>query len=195
MAAVGMNGKASRSSGENEKKVMEMYFNYNKTLYQLHKIGLMAGYSWEENNDNDGFSATTSNFFNDELTYYNLGMANTIDSNSVGSWSYSTLRMISFFGRANYAFADKYLLQATVRRDGSSAFGNNNRWGTFPSASIAWRASEEPFIKIWNYLMTLKVRAGYGVSGNLYGFRFVTASAVYGSTGWFTTLQAASPHI
>lgn len=194
MAAVGMNGKASRSSGENEKKVMEMYFNYNKTLYQLHKIGLMAGYSWEENKDNNGFSATTSNFFNDELSYYNLGMANTIDSNSVGSWSYSTLRMISFFGRANYAFADKYLLQATVRRDGSSAFGKNSRWGTFPSASVAWRLSEEPFVKNLGIFDDLKVRAGYGVSGNSMGFDVFTASAVYGSTGWFTNSAGKQVH-
>jgi len=194
MAAYGMNGKATRSSGENEKKVMEMYFNYDKTFNQIHKIGLMAGYSWEENNDNNGFSATTSNFFNDALTYYNLGMGNTIDTNSVGSWSYSTLRMISFFGRANYSFDSKYLLQATVRRDGSSAFGKNNRWGTFPSASVAWRLSEEPFIKNLGLFDDLKVRAGYGVSGNSMGFDVFTASAVFGSTGWFTNSAGKQVH-
>jgi len=203
MIAIGMNGKAVRSTGENEKKVMEMYFNYDKTFNGLHKLNLMAGYSWEENNDHNGFSATTSSFFNDALSYYNLTMANIIDTNSIGimlnpnsgeTMNYSTLRMISFFGRANYAFNSKYLLQATVRRDGSSAFGNNNRWGTFPSASIAWRASEEPFIKNLGIFDDLKFRAGYGVSGNSMGFDVFTASAVYGSTGWFTNSAGKQVH-
>ena len=81
-----------------------------------------------------------------------------------------TLRMISFYGRINYSFNSKYLLQATIRRDGSSAFGKNNRWGTFPSASLAWRMSEEKFIKDLNVFDDLKFRVGYGVSGNSLGF-------------------------
>ncbi len=186
MSATGMNGKATRHSIQNDKKIMEMFFNYDTIIKDIHKINAMIGYSWEEGNDNDGFWGSTSNFFNDDLTYHNLGMANIIDSNSVGSFNLSTLRMISFFGRANYSFASKYLLQATVRRDGSSAFGKNNRWATFPSASVAWRASEEKFIKDLGVFDDLKVRVGYGESGNSLGFDVFTASSVYGATGWFT---------
>ena len=186
MSATGMNGKATRNTIQYDKKIMEMFFNYDKEFNELHKIQAMVGYSWEESNDNDGFWATASNFFNDDLTYNNLGMANIIDSNSLGSFGLSTLRMISFFGRANYSFASKYLVQATVRRDGSSAFGKNNRWAIFPSASVAWRASEETFIKDLNVFDDLKVRVGYGESGNSLGFDVFSASSVYGATGWFT---------
>ena len=97
----------------------------------------------------------------------------------------STLRMISVYGRANYSFNSKYILQATIRRDGSSAFGKNNRWGTFPSASVAWRLSEEPFIKDLHVFDDLKLRVGYGISGNSLGFDVFTATQVYGATGWF----------
>ena len=186
MSATGMNGKATRNTAQFDKKIMEMFFNYDKEFNELHKIQAMVGYSWEESNDNDGFWVTASNFFNDDLTYNNLGMANIIDSNSLGSYGLSTLRMISFFGRVNYSFASKYLVQATVRRDGSSAFGKNNRWATFPSASVAWRASEETFIKNLNVFDDLKVRVGYGESGNSLGFDVFSASSVYGATGWFT---------
>ena len=105
------------------------------------------------------------------MKYHNLSYANTIDGmDGVASSAESTLRMISFYGRANYSFNSKYNLQATIRRDGSSAFGKNNRWATFPSFSAAWRASEEPFIQQLGIFDDLKLRVGYGVSGNSLGF-------------------------
>lgn len=189
LIAMGMSGKADRSVVNNKKKVLESYFNYDRTFRDAHKLGLMAGYSWEESNDNDGFKLTTYNFYNDVLSYYNLGMGNKIDNNGLGlgdgRYMLSTLRMISFYGRANYSFNSKYMLQATVRRDGSSAFGKNNRWATFPSASMAWRLSEEEFIKDLDLFDDLKLRIGYGVSGNSLGFDVFTATQVYGATGWF----------
>lgn len=106
----------------------------------------------------------------------------------------STLRMISLYARANYSFNSKYLVQATVRRDGSSAFGKNNRWATFPSASIAWRASEESFMKDMNIFDDLKLRVGYGVSGNSLGFDAYTAQPIYGATGWFSYTDASGKH-
>lgn len=189
LIALGMNGKAERSTVNNKKKVLETYLNFDRTFNDVHKLGLMGGYSWEEGNDNDGFKLTTYNFYDDALTYYNLGMGNNIDINGLGlgdgRYMLSTLRMISFYGRANYSFNSKYMLQATVRRDGSSAFGKNNRWATFPSGSLAWRLSEENFIKDLNIFDDLKLRAGYGVSGNSLGFDVFTATQVYGATGWF----------
>ena len=97
--------------------------------------------------------------------------------------------MISFYGRVNYSYNSKYLLQATVRRDGSSAFGANNRWATFPSFSAAWRISEEEFAKDWGF-DDLKLRAGYGVSGNSLGFDPYISRMVYGGTGWFTYVDS-----
>ncbi len=196
--------KAIRTSIENEKKVMEMFFNYNKTFKKNHKLGAMLGYSWEESNDNDGFRAAATGFYGDDLLYYNLGMGNTIvpdtpgnenaSEGCFGNYYLSTLRMISFFGRVNYSYASKYLLQATLRRDGSSAFGVNNRWATFPSASLAWRASEESFIKNLNVFDNLMFRIGYGVSGNSLGFDAFTSKLRYGATGWFTTSNGNQAH-
>lgn len=191
LIANNMSGRAQRASVTNNRKVLETYLNYDKTFNDVHKLGVMAGYSWEEGNDNDGFQLTTYDFYNDALTYHNMGMANKVDLNGFGDYNLSTLRMISFYARANYSYNSKYLLQATVRRDGSSAFGKNNRWATFPSFSAAWRLSEEKFIKDLNVFDDLKLRVGYGVSGNSLGFDVFTASQLYGSTGWFQHVNAS----
>ena len=179
------NGQAHRRTTSDNKKVFETYLNYDKTFNEVHKLGLMAGYSWEETTVADGFGLTVYDFYNDDLGYKDLGMANKMDINGIWSSAESTLRMISFFGRANYSFNSKYMVQATVRRDGSSAFGKNNRWGTFPSASAAWRISEEEFVKDLNIFDDLKFRVGYGISGNSLGFDPYIATQVYGATGWY----------
>ena len=188
MVAAGMNGRSTRAAVEGDRKVMEMNLAYDKTFGSAHKVGALVGYSWEENNDNDGFQLSTYNYYSDDLSYYNPGMANSIDVNGFGGYRLSTLRMISLYSRVNYSFDSRYLLQATVRRDGSSAFGANNRWATFPSVSAAWRISEEGFMKNSKF-DDLKFRVGYGVSGNSLGFDVFTATQVYGATGWFTNTQ------
>jgi len=180
------NGQADRSTLENTRKQMETYLNWNHTFADAHKVGVMLGYSWEQTDNNDGFGLKVYNFYNDDLTYHNLGVANNISINDVISNNLSTLRMISFYGRINYSYKSKYLLQATVRRDGSSAFGINNRWGTFPSVSAAWRITEENFMKNQDVFDDLKLRIGYGVSGNSLGFDAFYSRPIYGSTGWFT---------
>ena len=180
-------GQASRSTKENIKKQMETYVNYDHVFADKHKLSLMAGYSWEQNDDNDGFGLTVYNFYDDYLKYYNMGLANNMDIDGINSDNLlSTLRMISFYGRVNYSFNSKYLFQATIRRDGSSAFGKNNRWGTFPSVSLAWRITEENFMKNQKVFDDLKFRVGYGVSGNSLGFDAYTAQQTYGASGWFT---------
>lgn len=194
--ADGMNGQAQRSSVEDESKVMEMYFNYANTFGGKHKIDLMAGYSWQEDNTNNGFQLRVYDFISDDLLYNNMGMANSIDQtqDGMGSYNLSTLRMISFYARANYSMDSRYLFQVSVRRDGSSAFGTNNRWATFPSASAAWRLSEEDFVKDLDLFSDLKFRVGYGVSGNSLGFDAFTARQVYGVTGWYTNGEGEQVH-
>ena len=185
------NGQAHRRTTADNKKVFETYLNYDKTFNEVHKLGLMAGYSWEETTVADGFGLTAYDFYNDDLGYKNIGLANKMDGAS-GIWSSaeSTLRMISFYGRANYSFNSKYMVQATVRRDGSSAFGKNNRWGTFPSASVAWRISEEDFLKNAEIFDDLKFRVGYGISGNSLGFDPYISQQVYGARDWFSYTDA-----
>ena len=190
-----LHGQAERQSVENIRKQMETYINWDRTFADKHKVGVMLGYSWEQADNNDGFGVRAYNFYNDDLLYYNLAMANNVDINGISdvndNYLLSTLRMISFYGRVNYSFNSKYLLQATVRRDGSSAFGVNNRWGTFPSVSAAWRITEEDFMKDQNVFDDLKLRIGYGVSGNSFGFDAFYAHQVYGSTGWFNYVNAS----
>lgn len=191
IAGIKDNGQAHRRTTSDNKKVLETYLNYDKTFNKVHKLGLMAGYSWEETKTADGFGLTVYDFYNDNLGYNNLGLANQMDGiNGIWSSAESTLRMISFYGRANYSFDSKYLLQATLRRDGSSAFGKNNRWATFPSVSAAWRISEEKFMKDNELFNDLKFRIGYGISGNSLGFDPYIARQVYGATGWFTYTDA-----
>lgn len=185
-SVVSKHGQADRSTTENIRKQMETYLNWNHTFADAHKVGIMLGYSWEQADNNDGFGLRVYNFYNDDLTYHNLGMANNMDINDVISNNLSTLRMISFYGRINYSYKSRYLLQATVRRDGSSAFGENNHWATFPSVSAAWRITEEQFMKNQHVFDDLKLRVGYGVSGNSLGFDAFIARPLYGATGWFT---------
>ena len=188
------NGYAQRASVENKKKMIETYFNYDTIIKNNHRLGAMVGYSWEETSDNDGFQLSTYDYFDDELTYHNLSMGNKVDLNGFGDWRMSTLRMISLYGRVNYAFDSRYMLQATVRRDGSSAFGKNNRWATFPSVSAAWRLSEESFLKNTPWLDDLKLRVGYGVSGNSLGFDAFTAVQRYKADGWYTATNGEQYH-
>lgn len=178
-------GFALRYTNEDILKNVEIFANYNKTFKDIHKLGLMLGYSWEEKNTGDGFQTTDQGFSSDALGYYGLGTGSYEGRIDYGWSSYKTQRSISFFGRVNYSFDSKYLLQATIRRDGSSAFGKNNRWGTFPSASLAWRINEESFIKDLNVFSDLKFRVGYGVSGNSLGFDPYTSLVRYGKNGTF----------
>ena len=193
------NGDAERSTVENIKKQMETYINWDHTFNDAHKVGVMLGYSWEQSDNNDGFGIRAYNFYNDDLSYYNLALANSMSQDEIvdlnSQYLLSTLRMISYYGRINYSYKSKYLLQATVRRDGSSAFGANNRWGTFPAVSAALRIIEEDFMKDQNIFDDLKFRIGYGVSGNSLGFDAFYARQVYGSTGWFTGSDGNNYHV
>jgi len=124
---------------------MKMYLNYKASIGSQN-INLLAGYSWQEDVSGDGFQNSNYNFVSDDVLYYNMGLGSG-NIPEYGTSTIKTVRMISGYARINYDLMDKYLLQATIRRDGSSAFGKNVRWGTFPSVSVGWRLMEESFIK------------------------------------------------
>ena len=177
----GYDGRAHRDTYLRHNQTFETYGNYDATLNKVHKIGLMAGYSWEERTNGDGFGVTVNNFYNDVTSFWNLRYANNINGiTDVTGSSKSTIRNISFYGRANYSFNSRYILQATIRRDGSSVFGADHKWGTFPSVSAAWNITEEEFMKDQTIFDQLKFRVGYGVSGNAMGFGAYDAIATYG---------------
>ena len=178
------NGNAHRNTYFGNNHTFETYLNYDKTFAKIHKLALMAGYSWEERTSNDGFGVTVHNFFDDYLKWNQLSYAGVIDGmKAVSSGTKEVVRNISFYGRASYSFNSRYMLQATIRRDGSSVFAKDHRWGTFPSVSAAWNITEEAFMKNQNFFDQLKLRAGYGVSGNALGFGAYSGVATYGATG------------
>ena len=185
-----LNGQATRNTYFGREQTFETYLNYGFKVGKS-KWDLMAGYSWEEKKNNDGFGLSTAGFYNDDLTWYNMSYAQRVyRANAaypyVDSGYVENIRNISFYGRVNYSFDSRYMLQATIRRDGSSVFGKNNRWGTFPSVSAAWNITEEPFMKNQNVFDNLKLRAGYGISGNAMGFDVYSSYNTYGATGTFT---------
>ncbi|MET4082620.1 TonB-linked SusC/RagA family outer membrane protein [Pedobacter sp. UYP30] len=181
--ARGVNGQAKKTEYLNKVDVFEGYFNYDRIFAEKHDVKLLAGYSWQENRDNDGFGITTQNFSNDNLSSNNLFLSNpnllsqiAFDSNPI-----STLRLISFYGRIQYNYNQKYLFQASLRNDGSSAFGVNNQYGYFPAVSAGWRIISEDFMRNLPLISDLKLRVGYGVSGNSLGFNAFSALLVYGT--------------
>ena len=178
----GYDGRAHRDTYMRHNQTFETYGNYDVTINKVHKLGLMAGYSWEERVDNDGFGVTVNNFYNDDTWFWNLRYANDIKGGitDVTGSSKTKIRNISFYGRLNYSFNSRYMLQATIRRDGSSVFGADHKWGTFPSVSAAWNITEESFMKNQNLFDQLKLRVGYGVSGNAMGFGAYDAIVTYG---------------
>jgi iron complex outermembrane receptor protein len=185
--AQGLSGVGVRNTYEDTKKIFEAYFNYEKKAGR-HGIKALAGYSWQDDRTGDGFQSSSEGFLNDDLTYYNLGLGFSKNEKyrvDYGNTGIKTLRLISFYGRINYQFDDKYLFQATVRKDGSSAFGANSRWGYFPSVSAGWRIIKEQFMQGQHLFNDLKLRAGYGISGNSLGFDPLIAQLRYGVKGTF----------
>lgn len=173
------NGEANRNYTTDVYKLMELYANYDKTFKDIHKLSLMAGYSWEQSDNGDGFSATGYDFYDDSLGWWDIGMANQWDTDPVSGNVRSTKRMISFYARGNYSLDSRYIFQAAVRRDGASSFGSNNKWATFPSFSAAWRFSDESWLEGLRNVADLKLRVGWGQSGNSNGFDIYTARFFY----------------
>ncbi|WP_316634015.1 TonB-dependent receptor [uncultured Flavobacterium sp.] len=185
----GINGSALRNSYENTNNIIESFFTWDKT-FGSHKIKAVAGYSWQENTLGDGFQATTTNFPVDNVGYNNLALSNYTSVNGYvvnfgDSKAYQKTRLISYFGRLNYNYKDKYLLQGSLRRDGGSMFGANNRWGYFPSVGAAWRVDKESFMQNQSIFSDLKFRGSWGVTGNSSGFNAYTAQFISGSLGTF----------
>lgn len=156
------NGVATTYDYSATRQLFEGILNYMHTFGSVHDINVMVGYTYEKFTA-EYRSISAKDFSTDLFEWNNLGAA--AQKTSIGSNKTENM-LVSFFGRANYTFRDKYLATITVRRDGSSRFGANEHWGTFPSGSLAWRASEEDFVKNWGVFSNLKLRAGFGVTGN-----------------------------
>ena len=147
--------------------MLEMTTRYELTVLSNHRISAMAGYSYTFESY-DGFSANNKDFPNASYSYNNLGAGSYLSEGKVGADmdSYKNdNRLIAFFGRLTYNYSNKYNLMASLRHEGSSKFGEDHRWGWFPSISTAWIISNESFMSNVTWLENLKLRAGYGVTG------------------------------
>ncbi|MDR0574515.1 MAG: TonB-dependent receptor [Tannerella sp.] len=172
-------GIASKSANSTFMWINENILTYTNH-WEKHAFMGMAGYT-QQSSVNNAFSAGSYGYQNDILQMNSLGAGTTADapSSSLTEWALN-----SYLGRINYTFDSKYLLTASFRADGSSRFGKSNRWGYFPSAALAWRASEESYIKNTGIFSNLKPRISYGVTGNQDGIGVYPSYALLGSTGY-----------
>jgi iron complex outermembrane receptor protein len=148
-------GRISDYSGNNYNNLLDFYLNYNKNLASINSVlDVTAGYSWQHFERN-GETYTRSRVDAEHPLYQKS------DSSSFVTENY----LVSFFGRVNYTLAGKYLFTFTLREDGSSRFAENNRWGTFPSVALAWKIKDESFLKNVKAISDLKLRLGWGITG------------------------------
>ncbi|GAB4039203.1 TonB-dependent receptor [Spirosoma gilvum] len=181
------NGRASRNYIESDNKLVEVTTNYRKEVGTQSNFALLAGYSFQQF-DNDGFGAANSGFVTSDINFSNLGLgAGTLvlPGNNYATSYRNQSKLISFFGRATLNMNDRYNLTATMRRDGSSKFGANNKWGLFPSIGAGWTVSNESFFPKGNGLTLLKLRLGWGQTGNQEGIAAYNSIQLYGQNGTY----------
>ncbi|MBN1415102.1 MAG: TonB-dependent receptor [Bacteroidales bacterium] len=175
-------GRGQKTLADYRNMQFEGYLTWDSKFGENHKYNLMAGYSYLDNTY-EGFGAERRGFDTDLFLYNNLDAGQDYRVTDVYSYK-GNAKLISFFGRANYSFKGRYMFTATLRRDGSSRFGENHEWGMFPSASFAWRISDEVFMQgLQPWLNNLKLRIGYGVTGNQEGIGEYKSLSILGAGG------------
>ncbi|WP_312134566.1 TonB-dependent receptor [Sphingobacterium sp.] len=155
-------GIGSIAAHKNTNVISENYLNYNLKINEANNLDAMVGYSYQSSR-NESWQANNRNFISDSFSYWNLGAGSNYQnaSSNLEDWI-----MSSFYGRINYNLLGRYLFTATGRYDGSSRFGENNKWAFFPSAAFAWNVSQEPFMESVEAISNLKIRTSYGETGN-----------------------------
>lgn len=181
-SAIDNDGVANVATSLTDEKLMNISLNYNKT-FGRHKVSSVAVYE-QQSQEYQGHFAQAKGFINDITTYnaLQLGSISKFLPGDISSYK-NNRKLISYLGRINYNYAEKYLMTLSLRRDGSSVFGKDNKWGYFPSASLAWRLTEESFMQDQNIFSYLKLRAGYGVTGNQQGLYPQQSLQLVGASG------------
>lgn len=193
------NGSASKSESSTRSDNVELTSKYDLNI-DSHRVSALVGYSYLYN-VYDGFSASNGNFPTEAYLYNNLGQGTLLkekDRHAGMGSSKSDDKLIGFFGRVSYGYDNRYNALISVRREGSSRFGKNHQWGTFPSVSLGWTISNEKFMKQMKWLDNLKLRVGYGVTGVIpsknYLSQYIYTYANYGDIlnkegDWIKTLE------
>jgi TonB-linked SusC/RagA family outer membrane protein len=162
---LGQYGEAEIENGKNSSLQYESTVNYTKSI-QKHTFQALAGYSYQTQEANSSYMSN-SKFDTDLYSYNNIGAGAAIHSDQAYMSSYKeSSTLISFFGRLMYNYSERYLLAVSLRKEGSSRFGANNKWGWFPAASLGWRINKEDFMNSVSWVNDLKLRIGYGTTGN-----------------------------
>lgn len=192
----GVNSTGNYSSYRNQTFVNENTLAYSKTLKEKHNLSAILGHAYTLGKSDQVAIASTGGYSNSYITTLNAatGIAGPASTNT----SESKNVLISYFGRVMYDYKSKYLLSASVRRDGSSRFGANNKWGLFPSASAAWRISSERFMSSTTKIVSdLKVRASWGRSGNnnIGDYSSISTLGFYNYTYGGTQVTGQAPNI
>ena len=166
--AIDNKGVANISNNRAEERLMDISLNYKKT-FGSHKVEALALYEYQTQ-IYQGNYAQAKGFISDITTYNALqnGDLSKVTPGDISSYK-NDRSVVSYLGRINYSFLDRYLLTASIRRDGASVLGPNSKWGNFPSASVAWRLTQEGFMSNQKLFTDLKIRAGFGVTGNQQG--------------------------
>lgn len=178
----GRRGFASQNYNLWENKLLEWVNNYSLRS-DNHDLKVMAGFSYQQF-VNRGFHAENADFPSEGYTYNNLGQGtwnSKLPGDVVGSWKEKN-QLASYYGRVIYTYNDTYIFTGSVRADGSSRFGENNKWGVFPALSGAWRVSNMTFMQNASFVNDLKVRFGWGIAGRQ-DFANYTALSTYGGAG------------
>lgn len=158
------NGIAKINNGEYNELLTETYLTWNRTFATDHNLSLMAGHSYTWNL-NRGLYTTARGFVNDVLGNENMNASDPA-LRQIYNDGYSVSKLLSFYGRANYSLMDRYLFTFTVRADGSTKFGKNNKWGFFPSGAVSWKMHKEEWMAGAPWISEWKWRLSYGISGN-----------------------------
>ncbi|MFV5701525.1 TonB-dependent receptor [Flavobacterium sp. XS2P12] len=180
--AIDQKGYANISNNSQNERLMNISLSYKK-VFGDHSINALALYEWQ-NQTYQGHFAQAKGFINDIATYnaLQLGDLSKVQPGDISSYK-NDRTLVSFLGRINYSFLNRYLFTASIRRDGSSVFGVNNKWGDFPSASVAWQIDKEPFMANQTIFSELKLRGGYGVTGNQQGLFPQNSISLVGGSG------------
>lgn len=161
----GTDGRAAVTNYRDQSKQFEVNGDFNRN-FGAHKLQAVAGYSYYDYYF-ENYYAMNYGFDTDYFSFHNMGAGSALTSGKASLTSgKESNKLVSFFARAMYNYADKYLLSASVRYEGSSRFGKNNKWGTFPAISLGWRINQEEFMRGISWLDELKLRVGLGVTGN-----------------------------
>ena len=163
----GTNGRAKKEYYQNTNRTTEWTANYNTSINGVHNITGLLGYSYQDF-EYEQFSAENKNFLTDVFGTNNLEAGGYLkDGKAEMKSKKETSKLIAFFARANYNYDGKYMASASIRREGSTKFGANNKWAWFPSVSAGWMISREDFMESQEVFDVLKFRAGFGITGSL----------------------------